>query len=168
MMATRLTTTQRVLDGEHKRDRKAQFAALQGGQPQRRDPRFGVETGAAGVHDLLRRANPDPMKPATITYTDGRTLPGAELLKVFAVWAEVVEVGCGRPGAAWLLHFHAARGLFVSKPGTDGAASAVARPDLGQTVRERLQASAAVMAIGYALGYPAARQLCRAIAGQRD
>jgi transposase-like protein len=35
----------------------------------------GWETGSAGVHHLLRRANPDPMKPATITYTDGRTLP---------------------------------------------------------------------------------------------
>jgi hypothetical protein len=35
----------------------------------------GHETGVAGVHDLLRRADPDPMKTATITYTDGRTLP---------------------------------------------------------------------------------------------
>jgi hypothetical protein len=34
----------------------------------------GVETGTAGVHDLLRRTNPNPMT-ATITYTDGRTLP---------------------------------------------------------------------------------------------
>ena len=34
----------------------------------------GVETGAPGVHDLLRRANPNTMT-ATITYTDGRTLP---------------------------------------------------------------------------------------------
>ncbi len=33
-----------------------------------------VETSAPGVHDLLRRTNPDPMT-ATITYTDGRTLP---------------------------------------------------------------------------------------------
>jgi hypothetical protein len=36
-----------------------------------------METSAPGVHDLLRRANPHPMKTATITYTDGRTLPGA-------------------------------------------------------------------------------------------
>ncbi len=36
----------------------------------------GHETGAPGVHDLLRRTNPNPMKTATITYTDGRTLPG--------------------------------------------------------------------------------------------
>jgi hypothetical protein len=34
-----------------------------------------VETGAAGVHHLLRRANPHPMNTATIIYTDGRTLP---------------------------------------------------------------------------------------------
>jgi hypothetical protein len=44
-------------------------------QPQRRDPQLRVETGAPGVHDLLRRANPHPMKTATVTYTDGRTLP---------------------------------------------------------------------------------------------
>jgi transposase-like protein len=35
----------------------------------------GHETGAPGVHDPLRWANPNPMKTATITYTDGRTLP---------------------------------------------------------------------------------------------
>jgi len=35
---------------------------------------FGWETGPAGVHDLLRRTNPDPMT-ATVTYTDDRTLP---------------------------------------------------------------------------------------------
>jgi hypothetical protein len=33
-----------------------------------------VETSPASVHDLLRRTNPNPMT-ATITYTDGRTLP---------------------------------------------------------------------------------------------
>ncbi len=43
-------------------------------QPEHRDPQLRVETGAAGIHDLLRRTNPDPMT-ATITYTDGRTLP---------------------------------------------------------------------------------------------
>jgi hypothetical protein len=45
--------------------------------PQRRDPQFGVEIGAAGVHDLLRGTNPDPMTVAMITYTAGRTLPRA-------------------------------------------------------------------------------------------
>jgi hypothetical protein len=34
-----------------------------------------VETGPASVHDLLRRTDPNPMKPATVTYTEGRTLP---------------------------------------------------------------------------------------------
>ena len=48
-------------------------------QPEHRDPEFGVERSAAGVHDLLRRTNPDPMKTATITYTDGRTLPSATI-----------------------------------------------------------------------------------------
>src|SRR5262249_3072286 len=43
--------------------------------PECRDPPLGVETGAAGVHHLLRRTNPAPMKTATITYTDSRTLP---------------------------------------------------------------------------------------------
>ena len=42
--------------------------------PQRRDPQFGVEIGAAGVHDLLRGTNPDPMTVAMITYTAGRML----------------------------------------------------------------------------------------------
>ena len=42
---------------------------------QRRDPQLRMETGAPGIHDLLRRPDPDPMKPATITYTDDRTLP---------------------------------------------------------------------------------------------
>jgi len=32
-------------------------------------------TSRPSIHDLLRRANPHPMKPATVTYTDGRTLP---------------------------------------------------------------------------------------------
>jgi hypothetical protein len=35
-----------------------------------------VEAGAAGLHDLLRRTNPNPMT-ATIIYTDGRTLPAS-------------------------------------------------------------------------------------------
>ena len=43
-------------------------------RPQHRDPQLAVETGAASVHDLLRRTNPDPMT-ATLTYADGRTLP---------------------------------------------------------------------------------------------
>jgi hypothetical protein len=42
--------------------------------PEYRDPQLGMETSPPGVHDLLRRTNPDPMT-ATITYTDGRTLP---------------------------------------------------------------------------------------------
>src|SRR5215467_14707123 len=48
-----------------------------GGAPaaQRRDPKLGVEAGAPGIHDLLRRTNPNPMTTATITYTDLRTLP---------------------------------------------------------------------------------------------
>jgi hypothetical protein len=46
-----------------------------------------LETGAAGVHDLLRRMNPNPMT-ATLTYTDGRTLPdGAITLPTSHVWA---------------------------------------------------------------------------------
>jgi hypothetical protein len=33
-----------------------------------------VETGLAGVHDLLRRTNPDPMKPPrSLTQTIGRS-----------------------------------------------------------------------------------------------
>ena len=44
-------------------------------EPEHRDPQLRVEAGAAGIHDLLRRTNPDPMKTATITYTDDRTLP---------------------------------------------------------------------------------------------
>jgi transposase-like protein len=43
-------------------------------RPARRDPELRMEAGPAGVHDLLRRTNPNPMT-ATITYTDGRTLP---------------------------------------------------------------------------------------------
>jgi hypothetical protein len=35
-------------------------------------------------------------------------LVAAGLLKVFALLLEVVEVGCGRLGALWLLHFNAA------------------------------------------------------------
>src|SRR5262249_4624454 len=31
-------------------------------------PQFRMETGAGGVHDLLRRANPSPMNIATVTY----------------------------------------------------------------------------------------------------
>jgi hypothetical protein len=46
--------------------------------PERGDPQLRVETSAAGVHDLLRRTNPNPMKTATVTYTDGRTLPAEE------------------------------------------------------------------------------------------
>jgi len=44
-------------------------------QPERRDPQLRVETGAAGIHDLLRRPNPNTMTNATIIYTDDRTLP---------------------------------------------------------------------------------------------
>jgi GNAT superfamily N-acetyltransferase len=44
-------------------------------QPEHRNPELGLETGAPGVHDLLRRTNPNPMT-ATITYTDGPTPPG--------------------------------------------------------------------------------------------
>jgi hypothetical protein len=35
----------------------------------------GWKQALQAFHDLLRRANPDPMKTATVTYTDGRTLP---------------------------------------------------------------------------------------------
>jgi len=41
-------------------------------RPKRRDPQLRVERGPAGVHDLLRRTNPNPMT-ATIIYTDCRT-----------------------------------------------------------------------------------------------
>jgi putative transposase len=34
----------------------------------------GLEAGAAGIHDLLRRTNSNPMT-ATIIYTAGRTVP---------------------------------------------------------------------------------------------
>jgi hypothetical protein len=41
-----------------------------------RDPQLWMETGPPGIHDLLRRPNPTPMKTATITYTeDRRELP---------------------------------------------------------------------------------------------
>ena len=43
--------------------------------PEYRDPQLGMETSPPGVHDLLRRTNPDPMT-ATITYTDGRSVSG--------------------------------------------------------------------------------------------
>jgi hypothetical protein len=42
------------------------------------------ETSPPGVHDLLRRPDPHPMKTATITYTDGRTLPFGRLTGVSA------------------------------------------------------------------------------------
>jgi hypothetical protein len=48
------------------------------------------------VHDLLRGANPDPMKPATITYTDGRTLPQqARVMKACQNWSQRINQ---RPG----------------------------------------------------------------------
>jgi transposase-like protein len=44
-----------------------------------RRPNVGIRssdgTSAGGIHDLLRRPDPNPMKPATITYTDDRALP---------------------------------------------------------------------------------------------
>ena len=43
-------------------------------RPEHRNPQLRVETGSASLHDLLRRTNPNPLT-ATITYTDGRTLP---------------------------------------------------------------------------------------------
>src|SRR6202035_2388626 len=67
-----------------------------------RDPELRLETGAPGVHDLLRGTNPNTMT-ATITYTDltvpprwtgaaespgGRTKPDPE-------WCRVVEELCG-------------------------------------------------------------------------
>src|SRR5262249_14967855 len=58
-------------------------------QPQRGDPQRRVETGAPGVHDLLRRPDPDPMKTATITYTDDRPLP--------PVWRSWLGDLLGRP-----------------------------------------------------------------------
>jgi Transposase, Mutator family len=42
-------------------------------RPECRDPQFGLETGAASVHDLLRGTNPNTMTDATIAYTDGRS-----------------------------------------------------------------------------------------------
>ncbi len=44
-------------------------------RPQRRNPRLGLETSLARVHDLLRRANPNTMTDATITYTHCRMFP---------------------------------------------------------------------------------------------
>ena len=42
--------------------------------PNTGNPQLRVETSAPGIHDLLRRANPDPMTTATITYTGDRAL----------------------------------------------------------------------------------------------
>jgi transposase-like protein len=65
--------------------RRAQPGGLPGSE--HGHPKFRLETGAAGVHDLLRRMNPNPMT-ATLTYTDGRTLPdGAITLPTSHVWA---------------------------------------------------------------------------------
>lgn len=41
-------------------------------QPEHLNPQLGMERG---VHGLLRRPNPSTMTSATLTYTDGRTLP---------------------------------------------------------------------------------------------
>jgi hypothetical protein len=42
--------------------------------PQHRDPQLGAETGAPGVHHLLRRANLNPMKPPrSLTQAIGRS-----------------------------------------------------------------------------------------------
>jgi hypothetical protein len=43
--------------------------------PQHRDPQLGAETGAPGVHHLLRRAKSQPHETAAITYSGNRTLP---------------------------------------------------------------------------------------------
>ena len=63
-------------------------------RPEHRDPQFRVETGAPGVHDLLRRTNPNPMKTATITYTDDRTLPSRFTSVRVHVWSDVLRVSC--------------------------------------------------------------------------
>jgi Transposase, Mutator family len=80
-------------------------------QPQRRNPQLRMETGAAGVHDLLRRADPNTMKPATITYTDDRTLPTLDANSARDGSIVVVAAGrrsngdvAGRSLACWLLH----------------------------------------------------------------
>jgi hypothetical protein len=52
-------------------------------QPERRDEKFGLETSAPSVHDLLRGTHPHTMT-ATITYTDGLTLPSYFDLKMSA------------------------------------------------------------------------------------
>src|SRR5439155_2679889 len=49
--------------------------------PQRRDPQLRMETSPSGLHHLLRGPDPHPMKTATITYTDDRTLPPGEPLE---------------------------------------------------------------------------------------
>ena len=43
--------------------------------PEHRDPQLRVGSSPAAIHDLLRRPGTNPMKPATITYTDDRTGP---------------------------------------------------------------------------------------------
>src|SRR5262249_23915599 len=53
-------------------------------QPECGDPKFGLERSPPGIHDLLRRTDPDPMT-ATITYTDGRTLPESSVMGARAV-----------------------------------------------------------------------------------
>ena len=47
-----------------------------------RSPNTGIHSSGwkealQAFHDLIRRVNPDPMRTATITYTDDRTLAGA-------------------------------------------------------------------------------------------
>ena len=45
-----------------------------------RHKKLGLETGTTSVHDLLRGTHPHTMT-ATITYTDGLTLPGPQMMR---------------------------------------------------------------------------------------
>src|SRR6185437_13359411 len=66
--------------------------------PQHRDPQLRMETSPPGIHDLLRGPDPNPMKPATITYTDDRTLPllKAPCCLTSQALALVLRMGVGR------------------------------------------------------------------------
>lgn len=73
MMAARLTTTQRVLDGEHNRDRKARLAALQDGQlaKARQARPSGERDGATGEPRAAWLTVDGPVPPSrTVTVRD--------------------------------------------------------------------------------------------------
>jgi hypothetical protein len=69
-------------------------------QPEHRNPELRVETSTPGVHDLLRRTNSNPMT-ATITYTDGRTLPICAAVGSMGVMALVTPMWALCYAGAW-------------------------------------------------------------------